>query len=120
MTHQPVFSSQVICCTEVIQVYTDKDSHLEPLGYEGPSLSAIKRGKNRGKKLRLKWAHQDSNLEPTGYAPHHGFRRPFRVCEPDCPFTLLSLRVPAVQSLHLPITCDITTTGLARDYLTNF
>ena len=25
------------------------------------------------------WAQQDSNLQPSGYACHYGFRRPFRV-----------------------------------------
>ena len=70
MTHQPVFSSQVICCTEVIQVYTDEDSSLEPYGSGCSSLSATKQGKIEGKTLRLKWAHEDSNLEPTDYEPY--------------------------------------------------
>ena len=33
-----------------------------------------------------KWARQDSNLRPNGYASHYGFRRPFRVCGLDYPF----------------------------------
>ena len=34
-----------------------------------------------------KWAHEDSNLGPTGYASHYSFRCPFRVCGLDYPFT---------------------------------
>ncbi len=35
----------------------------------------------------LKWAQQDLNLRPTGYASHYSFRCPFRVCGLDYPFT---------------------------------
>ena len=38
--------------------------------------------------MTSEWAQQGSNLRPNGYASHYGFRRPFRVCGLDCPFTL--------------------------------
>ena len=57
------------------------------------------------------WARLDLNQRPIGYAYHCNFRCLFRVCGLDCLFTLC--RVPAVQSLHLPVA---NTLGLARDY----
>ena len=58
------------------------------------------------------WARQDSNLRPTGYASHYGFRRPFRVCGLDCPFTQAFARGCLPSSLYtFPQLAD-----LARDY----
>ena len=54
-----------------------------------------------GHRPLLRWALQDSNLRPTGYASHFGFRRPrwlccpWRVCGLDYLFTLTH-GVPAV------------------------
>ena len=48
-----------------------------------------------GHRPLLRWALQDSNLRPTGYASHYGFRRPRRVCGLDYLFTLTH-GVPAV------------------------
>ena len=60
------------------------------------------------------WAPPDSNRRPTGYASHYDFRRPFRVCGLDCPFTLVEDRGCLPSSLYTfpPVA------GLARDYHT--
>ncbi len=52
----------------------------------------------------MRWARQDSNLRPNGYASHYSFRCPFRVCGLDCPFIQIVLDLElAIQSLHLPM-----------------
>ena len=45
---ETVFSTQVLCSTEEIQVYTDQDSYLEPHRYEPASLWATKQGEILG------------------------------------------------------------------------
>ena len=60
------------------------------------------------------WAPPDSNRRPTGYASHYDFRRPFRVCGLDCPFTQVKDRGCLPSSLYtFPLVA-----GLARDYRT--